>query len=53
MAIFSGPTPDLIKMGLGLTIYALFFAGYGHINKWLYLPLDIIIVGGGSFLDWV
>jgi hypothetical protein len=48
MPLFSGRWPDLAKMALGLAIYALFFFGYGHLNKWLYIPLDVIVVGGGE-----
>ena len=49
MALFSGPLPDQIKMCLGIAIYALVVLGVGHFNKWLYIPLDIIVVGGGRY----
>ncbi len=49
MAVFSGETPDRIKMALGLAIYLLYFLNQEHINKWLYIPLDVIVVGGGGY----
>ena len=48
MPLFSGKAQDLLKVILGISIYTLFFTGYGNFNKWLYIPLDILIVGGGT-----
>lgn len=48
MALFSGQKQDVLKMALGVAIYVCYFLGYAHLNKWLYIPLDIIVVGGGE-----
>ena len=48
-AIFTGPTPDKLKMILGLVTYILFFSGNHMYLPWIWIPMDFIIVGGGLY----
>ena len=49
MVFFNGAAAANTRMLLGAAIYILFFSKYSHLNKWLWLPLDVLVVGGGVF----